>query len=127
MPALGEHTGSVFVEDTVVAIGKTAVMTNPGHPSRRGETDSIRDILVRLGYMIHNRRMRTVAPDDSVICDGGDVLYTGRHLFVGLSKRTNQQAVDVLAKAFPNIETIPVAFDDEALHLKSVVSHMNDE
>lgn len=124
MPALDEHPDSVFVEDTVVAIGKTAVVTNPGHPSRRGETDSIRDVLERLGYNIID--MRTVTPDDSVICDGGDVLFTGRHLFVGLSNRTNQQAVDVLAKAFPNIETIPVAFDDEALHLKSVVSHMND-
>jgi hypothetical protein len=35
LPALEEHPDCVFVEDTVVAIGGRAVITNPGHPSRR--------------------------------------------------------------------------------------------
>jgi hypothetical protein len=30
--------------------------------------------------------------------DGGDVLYTGRHVFVGLSERSNQEGVDFLGK-----------------------------
>jgi dimethylargininase len=120
LPALNEHPDSVFVEDTVVAIGNKAVITNPGHPSRRGEVDTIRDILQRLGYETID--MREYA---SALCDGGDVLYTGRHIFVGLSERTNQEAANVLADTF-NVDVISVPFEGEALHLKSIVTHLNE-
>lgn len=133
LPKLNDFPDSVFVEDTVVAIGKTAVITNPGHPSRQGEVESVRDALHRLGYEIIDMRESNLKDSEKsqeipLICDGGDVLYTGRHLFVGISKRTNEAAADFLAKAFASldIETIPVPFDDEALHLKSIVSHMDD-
>lgn len=36
--------------------------------------------------------------DPKATLDGGDVLYTGKHLFVGLSLRTNQRGADVLIK-----------------------------
>ncbi len=121
LPALDDHADSVFVEDTVVAIGNKAVITNPGHPSRLGEVDSIREFLLgELGYETIDMR-----ENDSAFCDGGDVLYTGRHLFVGLSERTNQDAVKVLAKAF-GMEVIAVPFEGQALHLKSIVTHMDE-
>lgn len=121
LPALDDYADSVFVEDTVVAIGKKAVITNPGHPSRRGEVDTIRDILLRLGYEVIDMR-----DYESAICDGGDVLNTGRHLFVGLSERTNKDAVDVLANAFRDMGVIAIGFEGEALHLKSIVTHMDE-
>lgn len=34
--------------------------------------------------------------DPKATLDGGDVLFTGKHLFVGLSHRTNQRGADVL-------------------------------
>lgn len=36
--------------------------------------------------------------DPEATLDGGDVLYTGKHIFVGLSHRTNQRGADVLIK-----------------------------
>jgi dimethylargininase len=121
LPALDDHPDSIFVEDTVVAIGNTAVITNPGHPSRRGEVDTIKDVLVRLGMDVIDMR----AENEDAICDGGDVLNAPRHLFVGLSERTNLAAVEVLANAF-DVETISVPFDkSNALHLTSIVSHMD--
>ena len=30
--------------------------------------------------------------------DGGDVLYTGRHIFVGMSVRTNSQGIETLRR-----------------------------
>lgn len=123
LPALDDHPDSVFVEDTVVAIGKKAVITNPGHPSRRAEVDTIQDTLRRLGFSLTD--MRDQHEGGGALCDGGDVLYTTRHLFVGLSERTNVEAVQVLAEAFSNVETIAVPFDGEALHLKSIVTHMD--
>ena len=66
--------------------------------------------------------------------DGGDVLNTGRHIFVGLSPRTNDNGVNCLKLAFePKDEeddygkTLPVipieVYKD--LHLKSVVTHVD--
>ncbi len=40
--------------------------------------------------------------------DGGDVLFTGRELFVGLSSRTNKKSVEFLAKTFPKYQVTPV-------------------
>jgi dimethylargininase len=36
--------------------------------------------------------------DPEATLDGGDVLYTGKHLLIGLSHRTNQRGADVLNK-----------------------------
>ncbi|KAL3908683.1 MAG: hypothetical protein SGARI_002955, partial [Bacillariaceae sp.] len=57
LPAVSELADSVFVEDTVVAVGNRAVITNPGHPSRRGEVDSIREVLSQqLGMEVTDMR-----------------------------------------------------------------------
>ena len=37
---------------------------------------------------------------EPALLDGGDVLFTGREIFVGLSSRTNKEGVGSLAKAF---------------------------
>ena len=121
MPALDEHPDSVFVEDTVVAVGNRAVITNPGHVSRRGEVDTIKDLLIRLGMQVTD--MREVDP--TALCDGGDVMYTGKHLFVGLSKRTNEAALAVLSDGLSIEETHAVSFSGNALHLKSIVTHID--
>ncbi|KAF5923598.1 hypothetical protein HPG69_010993 [Diceros bicornis minor] len=59
--------------------------------------------------------------DENATLDGGDVLFTGREFFVGLSKRTNQRGAEILADTFKDyaVSTVPVA---DALHLKSFCS-----
>jgi dimethylargininase len=121
LPALEEHPDSVFVEDTVVAVGRRAVITNPGHPSRQGEVGTILNVLQQFGFEIVDMRNVT-----SAFCDGGDVLYTGRHLFVGLSERTSRKAVDVLAASFSGVDVRAVEFQGDALHLKSIVTHLDE-
>lgn len=39
--------------------------------------------------------------DDSAIIDGGDVMFTGKEIFVGISKRTNHAGAAAVAEAFP--------------------------
>ena len=125
LPPLDDLPDSVFVEDTVVAIGNKAVITNPGHPSRKPEVDTIREFLENLlGMEVTD--MRDELP--SAICDGGDVMFTGRHLFVGISGgRTNRDALGVLQEGL-GVEAIPVPFQQTkgALHLKSITTHMDD-
>lgn len=123
LPALDEYPDSIFVEDTVVSIGNRAVITNPGHVSRRGEVDTIKEFLIRLGLTVIDMRNE----NSDAICDGGDVLYTKRHLFVGLSERTNVEGAKILSNSIESVETIVVPFDKgNALHLKSVVTHLDE-
>ncbi|XP_032923049.1 N(G),N(G)-dimethylarginine dimethylaminohydrolase 1 isoform X2 [Catharus ustulatus] len=59
--------------------------------------------------------------DENATLDGGDVLFTGREFFVGLSKRTNQRGAEILADTFKDyaVSTVPV---HDSLHLKSFCS-----
>ncbi|XP_066529462.1 N(G),N(G)-dimethylarginine dimethylaminohydrolase 1 isoform X3 [Hoplias malabaricus] len=59
--------------------------------------------------------------DESATLDGGDVLFTGKEFFVGLSKRTNRRGAEILADAFKDyaVSTVPVL---DHLHLKSFCS-----
>jgi dimethylargininase len=124
LPGLESNPDCVFVEDCAVTIGNRAVITNLGHPSRRGEVDSIKETLIQLGMDVTDMRDAS----DQAICDGGDVLYTGRHLFVGLSGRTNSASARVLQEAF-DIEVVLVPSGiqgGEVLHLKSAVTHLDE-
>jgi len=124
LPSLERFPDCVFVEDTVVAFRNRAVITNPGAESRKGEVDSIQAVLMQLGMELWN--MREI--DALASLDGGDVLNTGRHMFVGISDRTNQAGVTVLHEAFDSIDlpVIAVPMDaTDALHLKSIVTHLD--
>ena len=126
LPALEDHPDCCFVEDTVVAIGNTAVITNPGHVSRRGEVDSIGQVLRQFGMNVVDMR----ETNEGAICDGGDVMFTGRHVFVGLSGRTNAAAAGILQESF---RSHPVQVVDspslggDVLHLKSIVTHLDSQ
>ncbi|KAF7642170.1 hypothetical protein LDENG_00263210 [Lucifuga dentata] len=52
--------------------------------------------------------------DENATLDGGDVLFTGREFFVGLSKCTNQRGAEILADAFKVSQT-------DAVVLKKVI------
>jgi dimethylargininase len=130
LPALPDHPDCAFVEDAVVTIQNRAVMNRIGHDSRRGEVGSIRTVLEQLGMSIVCD-MTTM--DGGATCDGGDVLYTGlgRHLFVGMSSRTNEEACAHLDRAFGDLVegVIPVALPNmndvtaaSPLHLKSATT-----
>lgn len=128
LPALEDYPDSVFVEDSVVAVGKRALITRQGHPTRRGEVDSIQTVLLQLGMEVFD--MRKLSKNG--LCDGGDCMYTGRHLFVGLSDRTNEEGCEVLRQTFEIIDEeiviVPqVMQGGGVLHLKSAVSHIDNE
>ncbi|CAI8017712.1 N(G),N(G)-dimethylarginine dimethylaminohydrolase 1 [Geodia barretti] len=115
LPADDLFPDCVFVEDVAVVVDGVALITIPGHESRRGETLTVKEALdktpgLSVAEMTEPARM-----------DGGDVLFTGREFFVGLSDRTNQEGVSQLAKTFPNYSVLEVRVS-EGLHLKSFMS-----
>lgn len=115
LPADESLPDCVFVEDAAVVCGDTALITRPGAESRRRETALMKEALKNLNLNI------VEMTDESACLDGGDVLFTGREFFVGLSKRTNQRGAEILADAFKDyaVSTVPVA---DCLHLKSFCS-----
>lgn len=113
------HPDCLFVEDTAVVIGEHALVTRPGHESRRGEGDAVTSPVGR-----HVRLHHATAP---ATIDGGDVLVVGDRVFVGLSRRTNRQGVRAIAAlAEPQgmvVTPVPVG---SVLHLKSGLSALDD-
>lgn len=120
VPAADEHPDSVFVEDAVVVLGDTAIITSPGAESRRGETDAVRETVRELGL--------TLAQIDLPgTLDGGDVLVVGSTVYVGRGGRTNADGIRQLrAIATPLGYTVVAVKVSKALHLKSVVTALPD-
>jgi len=114
------HPDSNFVEDTGIVVGNTAVKSFMGAASRRGEEIPVAETFRNLGlemYEIHSPGTM----------DGGDILFTGRDIFVGLSKRTNADALRQIENIFEGkypVHKIPVS---EGLHLKSLISFFDSE
>ncbi|KAM4640734.1 N(G),N(G)-dimethylarginine dimethylaminohydrolase 1 isoform 2-T2 [Discoglossus pictus] len=104
-----------FVEDVAVVLDETALVTRPGAVIRRKEVDAVKKALQDLQLNV------VEMTDENATLDGGDVLFTGREFFVGLSKRTNQRGAEILADTFKDyaVSTVPVS---DYLHLKSFCS-----
>ena len=111
---------SVFVEDVAVVLDEVAIITRPGAKSRRGERASIQRALEP-----HRRLEHIQAPG---ILDGGDVLTVDRTIYVGISTRSNSEAVDQVRTmvADHGYSVMEVAFDG-CLHLKSAVTAVSND
>jgi dimethylargininase len=111
---------SVFVEDTLVLLGSTAVVTRAGTESRRAETEAAEETAQDLGLRIE----RIMSPGT---LEGGDVLKVGTTVYVGRSSRTNADGIRQLrAIAAPlgyNVVAVPVT---RALHLKTTMTALPD-
>lgn len=108
---------SVFVEDVAIVLDECAVITRPGAKSRRPETDSVASKLREYRKLVFIEAPGTL--------DGGDVLRVDRGLYVGLSGRSNQAAVDQLRELIsPYGYTVKAVEVSGCLHLKSAVSQV---
>lgn len=83
IPVDEEYPDMVFVEDPAVVIDGRALLTRMVRPSRAGEARAMRAALERHNLEIVEMR------DAGANMDGGDVIFTGREILVGLSERTN--------------------------------------
>ncbi len=119
LPSDPMHPDCNFIEDTAILVGNEAVISRMGAQSRRGEEIPVMEALEDLNLsQIH----RITAP---ATMDGGDILYTGRHLFVGQSNRTNKKGLTQLSQIFSDkLPVIPIEVEG-SLHLKSTVSQLD--
>ncbi|GFS31760.1 n(G),N(G)-dimethylarginine dimethylaminohydrolase 1 [Trichonephila inaurata madagascariensis] len=106
----------VFVEDTAIVCNGTALICRPGLPTRQKEVDIVRSILKKDMEL----PIVDIANPEAMV-DGGDILFTGKEFFVGLSKRTNDAGARAVADAFPEYPVTPVKVPGKH-HLKSLLS-----
>jgi dimethylargininase len=120
LPAEPGYPDAMFVEDQAVVLDELAIIARSGAESRRGEAESL------AGALAPYRRLRYLR--EPATLDGGDVLRVGRTLFVGLSQRTNAEAVKQLAPEVEpfgyRVSPVPVR---GCLHLKSAASWLGTD
>src|SRR5258708_40162128 len=119
LPPEDSMPDSVFVEDTALVFDELAVITRPGAESRRGEAASVAAALGRY------RPFATI--EAPAIIDGGDALRVGRDVYVGLSTRTNEAAVEQLTRILmPHGYRVHRLAVHGCLHLKSAATEAGD-
>ena len=119
LPAESDLPDSVFVEDTAFILPELAVITRPGADSRKPETESIVQALTPLIQYVQLQAPASL--------DGGDVLILGKQIFIGLSTRSNQSAVDQLNELLGEYGyTVTGIRMHDCLHLKSAVTCIDE-
>lgn len=120
LPVDEEYPDSVFIEDTAVLSEKTAVITRPGSPSRRGEEAAVAEAL-----RSHYPRLEAVSAPGTL--EGGDVLRAGNRFYIGISARSNAEGVRQLAVILQKNGYAATAVPlHHVLHLKTGVSYLED-
>jgi dimethylargininase len=118
LPPEPDLPDSVFVEDMAIILPEAAVITLPGAPSRRPETKSIAEVLLPHHPLIYLREPATL--------DGGDVLVLDKHIYVGLSTRSNLSAVEQLQQQLGKYGYFVSGVElHDCLHLKSAVTRID--
>lgn len=114
-----DYPDSVFVEDTAVILPELAIITRPGAATRRGETKSIAAALQPFRVLFHI--------EEPGIIDGGDVLVAGKTIFIGVTSRTNSEAISQIKSIVSSsgYTVVPVEVDG-CLHLKSAATLIAD-
>lgn len=116
-----DHPDSTFVEDTAVLTARGAVLTRPGAPSRRNETNNIAPVIRDYFSRVH-------LIEEPGTVDGGDICEAGEHFFIGLSLRTNEHGARQLAGFFESFgyssSLIDIRRVSNILHLKSGLAYL---
>ena len=111
---------STFIEDACLITPRCAIITNPGAPSRRGETIQISEAIKELDMPCENIQ-------NPGTLDAGDIMMVKDHYFAGLSDRTNIEGASqlnlILKKYGLTSSTIALK---NVLHLKTGISYLEN-
>jgi len=117
LPAEADLPDSVFVEDAAFILPEVAVITRPGADSRKPETVSVADALRPHRELAFIREPATL--------DGGDVLVLDKDIYIGLSTRSGQAAIEqlqtLLARFGYRVQGVEL---HDCLHLKTAVTRL---
>ena len=111
---------SVFVEDVALVLGECAIMLNPGAASRRPEVASVEKALTPY------RDIFRIQPPGTM--DGGDILTLDRTIYVGISSRSTEDAIEQMKAILePRGYQVRAVRVTGCLHLKSAVTQVRED
>jgi dimethylargininase len=120
LPEETDLPDSVFVEDTAFILDEAAVITRPGADSRKPETASIAQALSPYRTLLHITEPGTV--------DGGDVLVLGKDIYIGISTRSNNAAIQQMQELLkPYGYKVTGVQMHDCLHLKTAVTRVDEK
>jgi dimethylargininase len=115
LPEAPDLPDAVFVEDLALVLDEVGILTRPGAESRRPEAPAVADALGSY------RTLRRIEPPGTL--EGGDILRLGRTIYVGRSRRSNDEGIRQLAAlSAPFGYTVQAVALRGCLHLKSAVT-----
>ncbi|MEC0301520.1 dimethylarginine dimethylaminohydrolase family protein [Terribacillus saccharophilus] len=119
VPAKEPFNEQVYTRDIGFCIGDTLFVSNMEDDIRKGETKILREWLKEQGLTYKDVTEGTI--------EGGDVVVDGQRIWIGLSKRTDEKAVQQIQQQLPDYEVIPVKIREDILHLDCVFNLVRDD
>lgn len=102
----------VFTRDIGFTVGDTVFIAEMASEIRQGEEGVLQKWLKQNNFNAETLNGKRV--------EGGDVLIDRDTVFVGISSRTSNNAIEGLKKKLPDFNVIPIAFNEKYLHLDCV-------
>ncbi|XP_035661099.1 N(G),N(G)-dimethylarginine dimethylaminohydrolase 1-like [Branchiostoma floridae] len=106
----------MFVEDSCIVVGDTALITRPACGPRQGETAIMEEIMANLGLKVK------VVESDTATLEGGDVIFTGKEIFCGDSVLSNEEGFAILQETFPDYPCHSIFVEYPEFHLKGYMA-----
>ncbi|MED4224916.1 dimethylarginine dimethylaminohydrolase family protein [Neobacillus cucumis] len=108
----------VFTRDIGFTLGNQVFVARMAHDVRKGEEQPLINLLEKEQITYTNLL------EDKI--EGGDVLIDRNTIYIGVSNRTNETAIDHLQSLLPNFEVMTIPFTDTYLHLDCVFNVLSE-
>jgi N-dimethylarginine dimethylaminohydrolase len=112
LPYHKKYPEQVFTRDIGFTLGQTIFVAKMAHDVRMGEEDVLK-------RWLEDEEMSYYSLAEDRI-EGGDVVIDGKTIYVGLSNRTHQEAVEHLQGLLNQFEVKAIPFKAKYLHLDCV-------
>lgn len=119
LPYHKKYPEQVFTRDIGFTLGQTIFVAKMASPVRKGEED-----VLKLWLDDEEISYFNLAEDH---IEGGDVIIDGNIIYVGLSSRTHQMAIDHLQSILTQFEVKAIPFKERFLHLDCVFNVVSSE
>ncbi|MFD1415191.1 dimethylarginine dimethylaminohydrolase family protein [Oceanobacillus jeddahense] len=119
LPTKSHLNEQVFTRDIGFTLDNKLFVSNMERDIRKEETELLKNWL-------HDKQLDYISFTDTSI-EGGDVIIDNDLIWIGLSQRTKQAAIDYLRKQFPHLEITAIPLREDILHLDCVFNILEDK
>lgn len=112
LPYHKKYPEQVFTRDVGFTLGQTIFVAKMATEIRSGEENILKQWLEDEEISYYNLIEERI--------EGGDVVIDQNTIFVGLSNRTDEKAVEQLQRLLNNFKVIPIPFKEKYLHLDCI-------